>query len=701
MATLEKIRNRAGVLVAVVIGLALLAFILGDLFSSGGSLFNQSQRELAEINGTSIAYDTYQAQIEENEALQKLLSNQMQIDEQTSLRIREQVWQDLVRTNVMTPEYKKLGIQIHPDELFDMVQGRNIHPIISQQFADPKTGLLNRDYLMAFLQNMDQDPSRKYYWLFLEREMEKDRSFSKYTNLIRKGLAITSLQTKRALADRFTQVDFNYVVANVSGVPDSLIQITNNDLKAYYNEHSHEYKQDESRDLEYVIFPINPSPEDVEVVKTWMDTAAVELAQADDPVQYVTMNSDVPSDTSYLNQDQLPEEFRDWAFGAKVGEMNGPVSDGITFKLARVANIKYMSDSVKARHILIQQIPDPPLVTAKSGKEIADSLFQLLKRHEADWASLAAKFSVDPGSKDKGGDLGWFVNGAMVSEFNDFCFNAKKNEIGLIETQYGYHIVQVTDVSEKTKKVQLAVLQRDILASETTRQGVFAQATAFAGQNATYELFNNAVTEQHLSKRNANNLLRNERNIAGLTQPREMIRWAYKANLGDVSEVFEFGDKYVVAVVSAVREEGIAPLQQIAGEIRARVQREKKIAVLNKQMAEAMEGATTLDEIAAKLGTHVENANVSFTSYTLPNAGFEPEVLGTACGAAQGVLTGPIDGNNGVFALVVNAVNNDEQVDPVMEKQRLTSTYQSRAYYEVYEALKTKAHIVDKRYKFY
>lgn len=701
MATLENIRKRAGVLVSIVIGLALLAFILGDFVSGSGSLFNQSQMELAQINGTSIPYDLYQSKIEESEALQKLLSNQASIDEQTTLRIREQVWQDLVRTNVMTPEYSRLGIEIHPDEMFDMVQGKNIHPIISQQFADPKTGVLNKEYLMAFLQNMNNDANMKYYWLFLEKEILKDRSFTKYTNLIRKGLYITNLQAKKSIEDRSTKVDFNYVVAKLSSVPDSLVKITDTDLKNYYADHKSDFKQDESRDVEYVVFPVNPSKEDVIATEEYINKAKTELASADDPKQYVVLNSDVQVDLRYKNKEELPEEFQKWAFEAKVGDVDGPYTDGNSYVIARLVDVKSMPDSVNARHILIQPKAQGDAAKAEA-KATADSLLAVIKRGNANWNLLAEKYSTDPGSKDKGGDLGWFGNGVMVAEFDKACFESKKGQIELVETQFGFHIIQVVDRSKESKKVQLAVMEREIVASSQTIQKVYTEASTFAGQNNTNELFNATVAEQKMAKRSANNLLRNDRNIAGLDSPRELIRWAFKSEMGDVSTVFEFGDKYVVATVTAIREEGIAPLTQVAQEVRLKVMHDKKIEILNAKVAEAMIGTTDLNAIASKLNTKVETVDkLSFSSYTLPNAGFEPVVVGTVGSLAENVVTGPIDGNNGVFAVSVSAVNTDEQTDLSAEKLRLANTYQSRAYYEAYEALKKNANIVDKRYNFY
>ncbi|HOY73365.1 MAG TPA: SurA N-terminal domain-containing protein, partial [Tenuifilaceae bacterium] len=271
MATLEKIRNRAGVLVAVVIGLALLAFILGDLLSSGGSLFNRAQMEVAKIGGTSIPFEMLQAKIDESENLQKMFSNQLSLDEQTVLRIREQVWQDLVRTYTMEDQYKKLGLSIHPDELFDMVQGRNIHPIIQQQFSDPNTGQLNKEFITMFLKNMDQDPRSKTYWLFLEQEIQKDRLFNKYFNLITKGLYVTSVQAQRALEDRTKKVNFDYTLVAYSSIPDSSISVEGKEIKNYYKSHLSEYKQTASRDIEYVVFPIQPSESDRQAAEEWIN----------------------------------------------------------------------------------------------------------------------------------------------------------------------------------------------------------------------------------------------------------------------------------------------------------------------------------------------------------------------------------------------------------------------------------------------
>lgn len=698
MATLERIRNRAGVLVAVVIGLALFAFILGDFLNSGGSLFNRAQMEVAEIAGTSISYELYQAKIDESENLQKLFSQQTALDETSQIQIRERVWQDLVRSNIMQPQYAKLGLEIHENELLDMVQGNNIHPIIQQQFGDPQTGQVNKEYVSMILKNLDNDPRARAYWMYIEQEVVKDRLFTKYLNLVRKGLYVTSLQAKRGMEDGAAKVDFDYTVAKYNTIPDSTVKIANSDLKEYYNAHSNDYKQKASRDVEYIVFPIKASDDDVKAAEEWINNAKLEFAASDEPKQYISLKSDSPFDFKFYKESELPAEFGGWAFAANKGEVNGPVFDGSSYKLARLMEVKMLPDSVKARHILVSP-KGQDQEAYQVAKKQADSLMSVLKKG-ASWSDIANRYSEDPGSKEKGGDLGWFPGGVMEHNFDEACFNNKKGEINVVETRYGFHIVEVTDRGKESKKVQLAILQRKVVPSSNTTQQIYSKAAEFAGLNKTYDKFNAAASAQNLTKRVANNLLQNDRNIAGLESPRELIRWAFKNKKGDISTVFEFGDNYVVAAITEIREEGIAPLKQVVDDVRIKAIREKKAEILIQKAKDAMKQGN-ISGVANALNSTVERAEkVSFSSFTLPSAGIEPSVIGTATASPEGKVVGPVKGNSGVFVLAVTASTKDGG-DLNTEKLRLSNMYQSRAYYEAFEAVKTYAQINDKRYNFY
>ena len=702
MATLEKLRNRAGTLVAVVIGLALLSFILSDFLGSGGSLFNNNQFEIAEISGKSIPYQVYQERVDYVTELNKALSGQNTIDEQTAERIREEIWKEIVQENVLEKNYDKIGISITPDELFDMVQGNNLHPIIVQQFGNPQTGEVNREAIINFLKSFENDPSglRKEFWLYIEKLIKKDRLFTKYNNLVKKGMYVTDLQAKHSAENRNKKVDFSYIVKRYSTINDSLVQVTESEIKDYYNNNSQEFQQNSLRDVEYVVFPIVPSEDDNKIAEEWIQKINKEFASSKEPVQFVNLNSDSQFEDKYFKMGQMPdEELNEWAEKSDENETFGPYFDGESYKIARIVEVASLPDSVKARHILLGTNGMSP-AQKDSVKLKADSLLRVVKKGGS-FASVASNFSDDPGSASKGGDLGWFPEGMMVKPFNDFCFNGKKGEVEVVETNYGYHIIEVLDKGKPSRKVKLAILERKVVPSTRTYQAIYSNASEFAGVNNTYEKFNEALQANKLTKRLASNLRENDKRVAGLENPRELVRWAYRSDKHIVSPVFEFGENFVVATLANVKEEGVAPLQDVKEDVKAKVIREKKAEMLSSEIADAMAEATTIQDIGTALNVPVQNATgVSFSSYSVSSLGFEPAVIGTATNAEEGKVVGPIEGNSGVVVISVDAINLEEG-DVLSEKKRLTTTMQSRASREAYEAIKTKANIDDKRSKFF
>ncbi len=702
MATLERLRNRSGILITVVIGLALFAFILQD-FIGGGGASDGSDIEIAKIGGKSVSYQFYQSKMDHLINLNKALTGQGSVDEQTAEQIKEEVWTDIVREQILGKGIEDLGIVISSDELFDMVQGVNIHPFIRQQFGNRQTGEFDRNFMIQFLKNKDNDPSglQNSYWLYMEDLIQKDRIGAKYNNLVKKGMFVTSLQAKRSAADRSRKVDFDFIMKRYTTIEDSTIVVTEKELKAYYEKLKNEYEQKASRDIEYVLFPIDPSTDDYQLAEKWIKEIAPDFAAATDAGQFANLNSDIPFNSKYLNQSEISNpELAKWAFNAKVGEMFGPAFDGDSYLLSRITEIVTLSDSVKARHILLATNGQPADSSIKL-KNKADSIMRVLKRGES-FARLASRFSDDPGSASKGGDLGWFGEGIMVKPFNDACFNGKKGDITLVESQFGFHIIEILDKSKPSKKVQLANLERKVIPSTRTYQQVFAQASEFAGMNNTFEKFNEALqANRKLVKRSAPNLKPSDRKIAGLENPIEMIRWAYNAKKHQVSSAFEIGQNFVVAVLTEVREDGFAPLAQIENDIKAKLIRDKKAEMLIAEMNGKLAPDKNLEVVGQELGVTVQNASrVSFATFSLPAAGFEPVVIASSLQAKEGKLSGPIKGNSGVFALIVTSTN-IEEVDEIGEKNRIIGGYVSRATYEPFEALKKRAKIVDKRAKYF
>jgi peptidyl-prolyl cis-trans isomerase D len=385
-------------------------------------------------------------------------------------------------------------------------------------------------------------------------------------------------------------------------------------------------------------------------------------------------------------------------FSSPEGAVYGTYFEESSYRLARLVKIDYLPDSVHARHILLQ--PDNN-TNAAGLVALADSLQEVLSGG-GDFANLARLYSTD-GSAQEGGDLGWFPEGQMVKPFSDSCFYGPTGKIMQVRTQFGIHLIEVLAKSRNVKKVKVAYLSRNVEPSSETYQNVYSQAVKFAGLNTTYEQFNTAVSEQNLTKRYANDLTASQKTITGLEQPRALIRWAFEAELHDVSdEIFEIGNKYVVAAVTGIREKGIAPLDQVRTEIELEVKKEKKAELISKEFSASMASVQNIDELAGEMELTVQDANnVNFASVSVPSAGIEPNVIATASVMAPDQLSQPVNGNNGVYVIVVTNVVDPEGAELSSQKSRMSSLRESQANYEAYQALQESANIKDNRAKFF
>lgn len=700
MATLQKIRNRAGLMIAIVIGLALFAFVLSDMMRSGKSLTSSSDMEIADVAGKTIAYQDYMAKVEEIAEIQKQNSGKGSLDESTMDMIREQTWDLVIRQMVMEDEYEELGLTVTPDELSDMTFGRNIHPQVKQLFTDPNTGLFDTARVVHFLKNMDQDQTgkQKAYWLFVEGALQRDRTTQKYNNLIKKGLNITLEQSKREALEKNHKVNFKFAMLNYSSISDSVIKVTDAEINEYYKNNLKKYDQEASRDLDYVTFEVLPSDEDKLAAKTAIEKTKEDFTNTEDVKRFTELNSDVPFDDMFVVKSKLSPLLDSMLFNAKVGEMYGPYNENNSWKISKLIDSKMFADSVKANHILIAFDEKTDSTKAKA---MADSLKKLIDK-KADFAELAKKFSKDPGSAEKGGDLGWFKQGMMVKPFNDACFNGKKGDVTIVTSQFGVHIIKIIDKGKESKNVKIATIEKQIKPSSRTYQGVYKIASEFALNSNTKEKFDKAITEKNLTKRIANNIRENDKKIAGVENPREMVRWAFEAEKGTVSKAFEFGNMFVVAKLSEIREKGTASVEQKKEEIEIIVKRDKKAEMLKTKFNDAMASEKVIDGIAAKAGTTVGTAeNISFSSFSIQGAGIEPVVIACASTLEKGKLSKPLKGNNGVFVVYVEGVSETTESDFSVEQKNLSNAIQGQVDYKVYEALKKLANIKDMRSKFF
>lgn len=704
MATLQKIRNRAGLLVAIIIGLALVAFILGDMIRSGSSLLRPSQLEIAQVDGESVSYPDFQKRVDRLAEIYKMNSGKTQLDENAWNQVREQAWNNMVRQMVMGSVYDDLGITVTADELFDMVQGKNLHPIIQQLFRNPNTGQVDRSAILRFLKSLETNATdqQKAYWLYIEQEIRNEQTLTKYTDLVRQGLYVTTEKAKESLEAQNQKANIQYVQLPYSSIPDSAVSVTDKEMRSYYDKHKEEYKQEESRKIEYVNFPVTASDADDAATLKWIEDIKPEFASVTDNKQFVNVNSDVPFQDTYNKKDELPADIADFAFNGKVGDIYGPFKEDNAYKLVKIDTFKYLPDSVEARHILIK-----PATVGSYDKAVAlaDSLKGLIEKG-ASFAALAAKYSEDPGSARNGGDLGWFKKGQMVRPFQDAAFDGQVNKVYTATTQFGVHVIQPTKMGKKVKQVRLATLVRDIEPSTQTYQAVYAKASKFAADNQDLASFNKEIAAEKLNKRIAQ-VSKNQREVNGLDQSRPLIRAAYQTENGEIihnnegSSIFELGDNFVVAALTEITEEGIAPFEEVKPRVELAVMKENKGKALAEKMKAQVSG-TDLEAIAGKLDTDVKTANnVTFNSVSIPNAGAEPAVIGTVASLKQDQVSSPVIGENGVYLVKVISIAKGADNDVQAEQKRLDQALGYRAGYQAYQVHKDAVEILDERSKFY
>ena len=695
MATLERIRNRAGILVAAFIGLALLAFILNDLLGSGQKVFGGGNQRVAKVDGESISIQEYQNQIAEFEDYAKLSSGRSSLDETTSQRLREQVWNQLVQKIVMDKKYAEIGIEVTPDEILDMVAGKNVHPSIRQMFTNPQTGVFDQAQVINFLQNKNQDPQANFYWSFLEKQLKAERLFTKYATLVKNGMYVTGSQAKMEAKAKSKEVDFNYLVVRYNTVSDSLIKVSASEIKSYYNKNKENFKVDATRDIEYLSFGVVPTEEDKKGTYEWVNKQKEAFSNpATDTNQFVQMNSENQAESRFLKSLQLSTELQQFVASAAVNDVYGPYLENESYKLSRLVDIKQLPDSVKARHILIRNN------TPERNTQIADSLLIRIKAGD-DFAAIARKYSEDPGSAINGGDLGWFADGAMVKPFNDAAFMNKKGDVVKVESQFGIHIIEILDKGAAVTKYNIATLERKIDYSSKTYQTVYSQATRFVAENNTAEKFNAAITKENLVKRYGRGIKTTDQTVGGIESSREMVRWAFEAEKGTLSPIYEFGNQIVVAVLTGEQEKGYAKIEDVSSTISRELTNDKKAEQLMADLSSKAKGSS-IAQLAAAKNTQVETAShINFGSFQVPGAGVEPSLVAAATTAPVNQLAGPVKGYNGIYMLEVTNSTPMNEENQVAEKARLKQQNGYKVDYQLIQTILNKVDIEDSRIKFF
>jgi len=699
MATLGQIRNHTKLLL-VVIGVGMLAFIGGDFMSSlgsggGGGIY------VGEVLGEDVLRQDYEVKVEEGINNWKSQNQQSILTQTVTGQIRSQVWDQYVRELVMNNEYAKLGIDVSDDEFFELLQGMNVHPEISKipTFQDQATGQFDRTKLIGYLKQIDQDPTgeAKTRWIGFEKYLIGLIKTSKYNSLVAKAMYVTNEEAKIYFNEKSQNVTFNYVAIPLTSVADSVVEPTESEIKTYYTKHKANYEQDASKDVDFVVFSIVPSTEDDAATKLSIEDLKADFAIYEDYDLIARRNSDnTTARFTFATKKELQDP--NWAelFTTEVGTVIGPyqASKGV-YRIAKLAVAQNRPDSVEARHILIKPTQTMNLDSVQTRIDAIKAQVEA----GADFGFLAQKNSDDPGSAIKGGDLGWFSEGAMVDEFNDACFTSKTGDLSVVTSQFGVHLIEVTKTSKAVRKVKVAFIDRNVEPSTETFNTYYSQAAQFAGKILNEGIaFDSLVVEQNLVKRSDSKVTTDKQSIVGLPNSREMVRWMNTAERGTVSEVFQFENSYVVAFLTKTYNEGITPLEDIKEQISALVLKEKKVIYISANIK-----AVDLATIAVNHGQTVVSAQrANLSNLSLQGIGYDPELVGSIFAINTGDISNPIEGKNAVYVIEVTAKDDAKTSgDFTQQKQEIQKGAAAYSNGAAYKVLNTEANVKDNRSDFY
>lgn len=706
MAIIGKIRKRSGLLV-IIIGVALAAFVLGDFLKPGKRY--RGTTNVGVVAGENIPYTEFAAKVDEQIENLKQRAQKENLSSEEVFSARQMTWQQLTTEIIMGEEYDRLGITVTTDELFELVKGKNPHPYILQYFKDPNTQQYNPQLVVNFLKQLEtMEPAQRNNWLMLEKAIKEDRLRTKYNNLISKAYYAPKVFAKMDYEEKNTRYDIRVVAAGYQTIDDKTITLTEEDYKKYYEEHKYQFDQEASRDLYYVTYDLLPSDADRKATEKEVQVLFDEFQKATDIPTFVNANSDTKYDSSWRKERSLSPRLDSVMFNAPVGTIIPPFVENDAYTMAKLLDVQVRPDSLKANHILIafqgSAVNDPKITRPKEkAKKIADSLQVVLSKNAAMFPAIAASMSDDASNKSKGGDLGWFTDGSMVGPFNKAVVEGKVGELKVVETVFGYHIIQIMDKRAFSKKAKVAIVDRKIEPSSQTIQELYTKASEFAGEVHNVDEFEKAITAKNLNKRVAESLKTADNNLPGLSNSRQIVQWAFneETEKGAVSTVFEVTGSYVVVALKEKREKGIQPLELVKTQIEPLVKREKKAEKLMATIKSA--GTADLYALATKLNSKVDTLpGITFYSPNLPKYGPEPELIGTITTLKKGVVSEPFKGNMNVYVILVDAVNPaPETKDYAMYVQQMQYTFANRVQREAYTALEKLADIEDNRVMFY
>ncbi len=705
MAILNSIRKR-GIFLILIIALALFAFILSDVLTKG-SRGPKGGDNIATVNGTDI---TRQSFMEEVEATQRNMG-----PNSNTTQAMNMVWDRELRRVIIEEQIEKAGITAEKAQIDNALKNTlaNNPNFVNEQ------GQVDEGKIQEYIASIKASSPQMYQqWLKFEESTENSVLQNTYYNMIKGGLRSTIAEGEQQYHFENDNVNFQYVQIPYSKIADEDIKVSDDEIKKYVEAHPKDFEVEPQVDIQYVIFNEEASAADMDETKmntatlldnktefnsgTKMNDTILGFRRTNNNEEFVNANSDVPYYDRWLFKKDLPANVADTLMNLSTGDIYGPYKVDNTYRLTKVLEKQTMPDSTESKHILIRYVgtmraPETVTRTKEEAKKLADSLLGVVKKDKSKFADLATEYS-DDSSKSKGGDLGPAAPGMMVAPFNDFIFNNPTGTIGLVETDFGYHVVEVGKQTEPKPVIKVATVVKNMEPSEKTINEVFSKASKFEVAVKKGD-FTEVAKKDNLEVKPVNKVKLMDANIPGIGNNRSITSWAFneETEVGDTKR-FSIPNGYVIAQLTRKNPEGLMEVSEASAIVTPILRNEKKA----QKIRESISG-NTLQEIAQNQNVQVKSAlAVSMASPLVPEAGNEPKVVGAAFGTKVGETTGLIDGKTGVFKVKVTAINEAPALQTYANYANELSIKSAPASTSaVYNALKKKADIEDNRANFY
>ncbi|MBR6414996.1 MAG: SurA N-terminal domain-containing protein [Bacteroidales bacterium] len=651
MAVLEKIRVKFGLAASIIIALGLLSFIVSpsDIASAFQSM--SSKYDVGEIGNKSISYTDFQEDVQRMTSVNEIISGTSASSAAQQEQIRNAAWQNLVYKHLFIPEANAAGITVGEDELVDLSTGNYISPLISQNplFVD-ENGSFSKDAVLTFVRNINADETGqlKLYWDYLQENVLNEQYYEKYASLFTQSNITNPLMLRRKIAENNNTTDVDFVMVPYSYTTDSSIVVSDNEIKEYYNSHKNLFRQQASRDMEYVVYEVVPSATDIESTKNSVAEMYEEFAQSDNVRNFLLKNSDRAYSEYWYKQGELStisSDIDNFVWSSNNAGVSDIITSGNTFYVARVMDSQMIPDSAYVKHILLQ---------SADADHVADSLLNVINNGE-NFANLAALYSDDQGSTVDGemGNIGWMTQNYMIPGFEG-VFTAALNKPYILKTQYGTHIVEVTKKTAPVAKKQVAIFEKEALASKETFNDYYNRANTFATAAAgSYQNYRKAVDTLGVYSHPVNNLLESSNQLGAIDNTKEVTRWIFDNKAGKVSPIITVDNNYFfIATVKDIHKEGYATVNEAASVIREQLYFDKMSEKKAAEIKEKISGMNDLEQIAETLGSTVSSqSGIAFSSLT--SQSLDPKFIGALSAAPEGQVCGPVAGSVGVYVFKV------------------------------------------------